>query len=226
MRTRGVYERSIKTGMSPGILGHHQQPVQYRAASITLPPTHASNRKNCLRSTSTTTMRVPTIFLALAASTAAQNPLTDYLSSQPDLSTLLGALSTVPDLVQTLIKAGPNLTILAPTNEAFAAVPSGSEEAKAISSGDKSGISAILAYHVINGTYLSGQVTETADYVTSLLTPNFKLGGVPATNATAGQSVGLVSNGTDVEVISGELMVSKVVQAVRRFHRLDSVTYC
>lgn len=159
-------------------------------------------------------MRVPTILFALAASATAQNALTDYLGSQPDLSTLLGALSSVPDLVQTLVKAGPNLTILAPTNEAFAAVPADSDEGTAIASGDKNGISAILAYHVLGGTYLSGQIEETANYVPSLLSPNFTLAGVPATNATAGQNVGLVLNGSDVDIISGELMASRVLQAV------------
>ena len=172
------------------------------------------------RSSHQATMRVPTIFLALAASATAQNALTDYLSSQPDLSTLLSALSAVPDLVQTLVKAGPNLTILAPTNEAFAAVPGDSEEGKAISAGDKNDISAILAYHVLGGKYLSGQVTEEAKYVASLLNPNFTLAGVPATNMTAGQNVGLLKNGRDVEIISGEEKASRVVQAVCRFSSL------
>jgi len=159
-------------------------------------------------------MRTPSILLALAASAVAQNALTDYLSSQPDLSTLLGALSAVPDLVKTLVAAGPNLTILAPTNEAFTAVPSSSIEGQAIANGDTKGISAILAYHVLSKTYVSSQFTESANYVPSLLNPNFTLAGVPATNVTAGQNVGLVLNGTSPGIISGQLKSSKVVEAV------------
>jgi hypothetical protein len=67
----------------------------------------------------------------MAGSCLAQGDLAALLRSQDDLSTLLELVSLVPGLTDTL-SAASNITIMAPTNKAFAKVPRNEPEGEAI----------------------------------------------------------------------------------------------
>ncbi|KAL1612583.1 hypothetical protein SLS60_000812 [Paraconiothyrium brasiliense] len=159
----------------------------------------------------------------------AQAPsLTDLIASQPDLSTLGTALGSVPDLAETLAGLS-NITILAPTNSAFEALLAQADtpESIGVNSSDVQAIAAILAYHVLNGTYVSSDFSETPTFVSSLFLPSFD--GSIRTNVTDGQNVGLTLDGGNATILSGELKSANVIEEdilaanSVTVHKIDSV---
>ncbi|PNS17747.1 Periostin [Sphaceloma murrayae] len=158
--------------------------------------------------TSTTTSLI-SLFAALGA---AQSPLVDLLRTQPDLSSLLDILSISPELVNTLSNAN-NITIFAPVNSAFAAVPPDTAEGLAISSRDPNGTTTLLNYHVAQGTYPSSSFTDTPFYTPTLFDSRSIIFNNPRTNVTGGQNLGLFRDGQQFQVLTGELQTSNVIQA-------------
>jgi uncharacterized surface protein with fasciclin (FAS1) repeats len=82
-----------------------------------------------------------------------------------DLSTLVAAVQAA-DLVDTLSGEGP-FTVLAPTNDAFAALPEGTVDTLLLPE-NQADLQGVLTYHVIAGNVLSsdltnGQVVETVN---------------------------------------------------------------
>lgn len=152
-------------------------------------------------------------YLSTILGAVAAQDLVSVLKSQPDLSTLLGALQKIPESTKT-VAAACNITILAPTNDAFACIPSDSAVGKALAAGDAEAITALISYHVLNGTYKSTDFKETPTFANSLLTPALTIGGEAVTNVTKGQNAELILNGTAAEIISGGGAVSTVTQAV------------
>ncbi|TKX25193.1 fasciclin domain-containing protein 3 [Elsinoe australis] len=150
--------------------------------------------------------------LPFAALAAAQSPLVDLLSSQPDLSSLLDILTITPELVNTLSNAN-NITIFAPVNSAFAAIPPDTAEGVAISTRDPNGTSTLLNYHVLQGSYPSSAFQETPLYYPTLFDNRSIIFDNPRTNVTGGQNVGLFRNGSQFQVVRGELQTSNVIQA-------------
>lgn len=152
--------------------------------------------------------------------------LVELVQSQPDLSTLLVALQAVPRFTERLAGAS-DVTILAPTNDAFAKVPQRSPLGEAIAQAGmatpdmpapgpvRAGIRALLAYHVLKGSYPAFAAMKTPVFVPTLQDSSFIVDGMPITNVTGGQNVGIVM-GDDggVNIVSGGLGMSKVVQAV------------
>ncbi|KXT08179.1 hypothetical protein AC579_608 [Pseudocercospora musae] len=172
-------------------------------------------------------MHFKSFFLSTIFSVVVAQDLVSVLKSQPDLSTLLGALEKIPELTKT-VAAACNITILAPTNDAFACIPPNSEVGKALAAGDTEAITALIAYHVLNGTYESTDFKKTPTFVHSLLTPALTIGGEAVTNVTKGQNVELILNGTAAEIISGGGKVSSVTQANIQvggitIHKIDEV---
>ncbi|KAH7069767.1 FAS1 domain-containing protein [Paraphoma chrysanthemicola] len=152
---------------------------------------------------------------SFATSAVAQNPaLVSALAANPDLSTLASALSLVTSFAGTL-NTDEAITILAPTNSAFETLLAGglNAESQAIIDQNPDGIETLLAYHVIRGTYVSTDFTEVPTYVNTRLNQSFSIFDTIRTNVTDGQNVGLVLNGDDATIISGELQTSTVVQA-------------
>lgn len=144
---------------------------------------------------------------ALAAGASAQMMnLTALLSSTPQLSNLTTYVSFYPAVLDAL-SAAKNITILAPSNEAFSklmASPAGA----AIQANDTALIQAVLTYHVLNGTYPASEVTAMPAFIpTLLMNMNY-------TNVTGGQVVEAVKMGSNVTFISGLLMNSTVTKAV------------
>lgn len=157
-------------------------------------------------------MRSPLLHALLpAALVSAQADLLALLQSQPDLSTLTDLLS-IADLADALAQA-TNITIIAPTNEAFQNVDPNIPEGVAVANRNVTSVTALLSNHVFRGLYPAASVGEVPNFVQSLLTPDFVNDQQPFTNFTGGQYIGIVKNGADVEVLSGEFAVSKVVEA-------------
>lgn len=147
---------------------------------------------------------------ALASAAAAQT-LVDTVQSDPDLSTLLNIASKYPDLVKN-VESQENVTILAPTNEAFAAWSTTPLGEQILTSDDA--VQELLSYHVLGAKVPASAFKTTPAFVPTLLnTPAF-------TNVTGGQVVEGKLNGTTIEITSGALEVSKVVKGVSPFLHL------
>jgi len=143
--------------------------------------------------------------LALAGQAFAQNTptLAQALNSSSDLSTLAGVLNLNPQLVQALSGA-QNITILAPSNKAFSSVPNATLQGLL---GNAGLITAVLQYHVLNGTVRSDQITNSSTFVPTLLTDR------QFTNVTGGQRVEAVKRNNTVYFFSGLLDNSTVSTA-------------
>ncbi|MDG0854168.1 fasciclin domain-containing protein [Roseateles puraquae] len=91
--------------------------------------------------------------LAACATTPAPAPLTDTLARDPQLSTF-NRLVAQAGLADELRTAGA-LTVFAPSDEAFKAVPAKTMEALAA---DPAQLKAVLAYHIIDGRVTAADV--------------------------------------------------------------------
>ena len=78
-------------------------------------------------------------------------------SGTTTLSTLVQAVQAA-DLVETLQGEGP-FTVLAPTNDAFAALPEGTLDTL-LEPANKDDLAGILTYHVISGEVMSGNLDD------------------------------------------------------------------
>lgn len=142
---------------------------------------------------------------ALAAAASAQTMnLTAALMGSPDLANLTTLVSANPQLLGSLSMA-KNITILAPSNEAFAKI----ESSLASSMTDAKAIQALLSYHVLNGTYSAAQIMEMPAFVPTMLMDKMY------SNVTGGQVVEGIKVGDNVTFFSGLLANSTVTNAVR-----------
>ena len=142
------------------------------------------------------------------------------LSGNEDLSSLRTFLSSDPTLLQTLSQAR-NVTILAPSNEAFeraAELP-----AFAALATNPEFLASVLLYHILNGTVRADDITNTSTFVPTYLTNNFT-----ASNVTEGQVVEAVRQGKETSFYSGLLSRANVTEANLNFtggviHIINSV---
>jgi len=141
----------------------------------------------------------------LAQSNGSAPSLAQALNSSAQLTSLSGvlALPGLGSLVQSLSSA-QNVTILAPSNEAFASV--GNETLSALTSNEGL-LTALLQYHVLNGSILSSAITNQSQFVPTLLTNEL------FTNVTGGQVVEAVASDGNVTFFSGLLSNSSVTSA-------------
>ncbi|KAK7956533.1 uncharacterized protein PG986_005755 [Apiospora aurea] len=165
----------------------------------------------------------------MAGSCLAQGDLAGLLASQPDLSTLLELVGLVDGLAETLAAAS-NITIVAPTNQAFAQVPRDTPEGQAVElRNDSIAIGALLANHVFKGAYPAEAVTEIPLFAQTLLDDSYVSAVQPFSNFTGGAYNGLVKNGKDVCVLSGEQTISTITQPDIKLgegitiHKIDTV---
>lgn len=142
-----------------------------------------------------------------AAAVSAQSPptLVKLLESTPDIGNLTTLVSRYPRLVSAL-KNATDITILAPSNEAFVKFVKG--PGSKIRFNDSALIEAVLAYHVLQGAVAASDFATKPAFVPTLLD-------APFANVTDGQVVEAVKNGTDAVIVSGLKAVSKVTKAVR-----------
>ena len=146
------------------------------------------------------------LYLAALAVTASAQNLTSVLTANPNLSNLTTYVSLFPAVLSTLSTA-KNITILAPSNAAFAAFLK-SSAGTALSANNTAAIQALLTYHVLNGTFYASNVNSTPKFIPTLLTNQ------TYANVTGGQRVEALTEGTNVTIFSGLLQNSSVTQAV------------
>ncbi|UQC91529.1 uncharacterized protein CLUP02_17065 [Colletotrichum lupini] len=165
----------------------------------------------------------------MAGVSMAQGDIAALLASQPDLSTLLELVSLVPGLADTLASSS-NITIVAPTNQAFANVPRDVPEGEAIEYRNNTiAIGALLANHVFKGVYPSNVITDVPTFAQTLLDISYIDYRQPFSNFAGGAYNGLVKNGEDVCILSGEQTISTVTQADIKLgegitiHKIDTV---
>jgi uncharacterized surface protein with fasciclin (FAS1) repeats len=138
------------------------------------------------------------------ASTDAMTETTEAMTEDPgtivDVAVAAGSFNTLvaavqaADLVDALSADGP-LTVLAPTDDAFAALPAGLVDCLLLPE-NKDALTSILTYHVIEGAVMSGDLV--AGDVPTLQGENVTVdltGGVKFNNATVVQADVEASNG-------------------------------
>jgi uncharacterized surface protein with fasciclin (FAS1) repeats len=86
--------------------------------------------------------------------------------ANPNFSTLVSAIKKA-DLVETLSGTGP-FTVFAPTNEAFAKIPSAVLDSILA---DKAKLALILTYHVVAGKVMADEVVQMPELMTLEGTP-------------------------------------------------------
>lgn len=140
-----------------------------------------------------------------AAAQASNATLNSTLTSTPELSNLTSFLNLNPALIQALSSA-QNITILAPSDEAFAQLIN-SSAGEALTT-DAGLVSALLQYHILNGSYTAAQITNLSVFVPTLLNNE------TYSNVTGGQVVEAVKIGNDTVFYSGLLQNTTVTTAV------------
>ena len=105
------------------------------------------DRRNFLKASAAATLGAGLATPALAMS---GSDIVDIAAGNPDFSTLVAAVSAA-GLVDTLKSRGP-LTVFAPTNAAFAALPHGTVE-NLLRPENKDQLISILTYHVLPGQF-------------------------------------------------------------------------
>lgn len=163
--------------------------------------------------------RLVSLFIPVAVYAQGTPDLTTALNSNGNLSVLAGLVKAQPQLLQALGSA-TNITILAPNNNALSTLLN-TTEGKTLAA-DSGAVAALLSYHVLNGTYFSSQVTNTSAFIPTLLN------NATYSNVTGGQRVEALLAHGNVEVFSGLLQNSTVVQADQNFtggtiHVINSV---
>jgi uncharacterized surface protein with fasciclin (FAS1) repeats len=149
--------------------------------------------------------------LALAGFALAQQndtvpDLAAALNSSGQLSTLKGV---IPAGVLQSLNGLSNITILAPSNDAFAKIDNQTLSGLATNEGL---LTAVLQYHVLNGTYPASAITNSSVFVPTALTNKL------FTNVTEGQVVEAKINDGNVTFYSGLLSNSTVTTAVSSSH--------
>lgn len=133
--------------------------------------------------------------------------IVDVAVATPDLSTLVTAVQTA-GLAETLAGEGP-FTVFAPTNEAFAAIPS--ETLDAILA-DKELLTQILTYHVVSGEYPASAVAELPDVATGATVPTVE-----------GQNLTITAGANGVTVNEANVVQPDVEASNGVVHVIDAV---
>lgn len=129
--------------------------------------------------------------------------IVDIAASNPDFSTLVAAVQAA-GLVDTLKGPGP-FTVFAPTNDAFAALPTGTVD-NLLKPENKDQLVSILTYHVVPGKFTAADLAGKRGRVATAQ------GGFLHVNATNGVSI------NDANVTSADIMASNGV-----IHVIDKV---
>ncbi|PQE27451.1 hypothetical protein CJF31_00009051 [Rutstroemia sp. NJR-2017a BVV2] len=150
---------------------------------------------------------------ALASLCSAQNLTSVLAANNSTLSTLTSLVAARPALLATLGSA-KNITILAPTNDAFSKL-----NTTGLSDAD---ITAVLTYHVLSGTYPSSAFTNNSQFLPSLLVSS------PYTSLSGGQVVDAKLADSKATLTTGLAQDSTVTTADVKFdggviHVIDTV---
>lgn len=145
------------------------------------------------------------ISLTLASSlgfAAEKKTIVDVAASDPQFSTLVAAVKAA-GLAETLSGKGP-FTVFAPTNDAFAKLPSGTVETL-LKPENKAKLTAILTYHVVPGKVMAADV---------------KPGGVKTVN---GETATLSASGGTVMIDKSTVTKTDIGASNGVIHVIDTV---
>lgn len=144
---------------------------------------------------------------ALAATASAQSmmDLNATLSGNSNLTSLTSYLNLLG--IESQLANMKNVTLLAPSNQAFATFMN-SSMAASLKANDTAAIQALLMYHVLNGTYNSSAIKTMPTFIPTMLSNK------AYSNVTGGQRVEAMMMGQNVSFVSGLLTHSNVTQAV------------
>ncbi len=146
--------------------------------------------------------------LGACASAPEENTIVDIAAANPDFSTLVAALGAA-GLVDTLSGDGP-LTVFAPTNAAFDALPAGTVDTLMMPE-NVDQLRSVLLYHVVPGSITSDQLLgQTMD----VATVNGETVRVDGTGGKMNASVRV----NDANVISADILATNGV-----IHVIDKV---
>jgi len=112
---------------------------------------------SCGNATKEEAVEETTVEVVEEAPVEAPKTVVDIAVSSPDHTTLVAAV-TAAGLVETLSGAGP-FTIFAPTNAAFAALPTGTVE-NLLKAENKEKLTSVLTYHVVAGNVLAANLSD------------------------------------------------------------------
>ncbi|KAJ8059767.1 hypothetical protein OCU04_011401 [Sclerotinia nivalis] len=168
-------------------------------------------------------MYTPSLFsLALLASgVTAQMSLSQAIAANNGtLSTLSMLLGQQPALAGALSNTSSGITVLAPSNAAFAKFLAMPANKAAVGQSDI--VAAVLQYHVLNGTFPASKFTNEAQFVPTLLTNE------SYTQVTGGQVVQVALNGSNAVITTGLKETSTTTQTDIMFnggviHIIDTV---
>ncbi|KAK1825777.1 hypothetical protein QBC39DRAFT_42415 [Podospora conica] len=158
--------------------------------------------------------------IGLLAACASAQTLTDVLAANSaTLSTLTSLLQTVPDVISALSTV-QNVTIFAPSNDAFAKLMARNPRSAELSRNPRA-LTAVLQYHVLLGRIPASDFTEVPKFPPTLLN-------APFANVTGGQRLQLAFVNNGAMLFSGYKQASNVVTADVGFnggliHIIDTV---
>lgn len=141
----------------------------------------------------------------IGANAQATENIVEVASGNEDFSTLVAAV-TAADLAGTLTGPGP-FTVLAPTNDAFAALPDGVVDALLLPE-NKEELTQVLTYHVISGELDSTAVTAAVG--TSVAT-------------VEGSEVAISENDGNLFVNESQVIIPDVEATNGVIHAIDNV---
>ncbi|MBK8011306.1 MAG: fasciclin domain-containing protein [Deltaproteobacteria bacterium] len=126
--------------------------------------------------------------------------IVEAASASSDLSTLVAAVGVSSSAVQSALTAGGPITVFAPVNSAFAAIPSADLDALLA---DQSALDEVLTYHVVAGQVLSSDLSD--GQVVSTVGGKTLRVGLDASGATLTDESGNVVrvSGPDVRLLNG-----------------------
>lgn len=155
----------------------------------------------------------------LASGVVQAQTLNDTISGNNLLSNLTSFISQFPGLL-TVLSVASNITVLAPSNDAFSKFLNSSAGLQL--AGEPDIVQALLEYHVLNGTYSASEIQNNTMFIPTLLTNS------SFTNVTGGQRVEATTDNGNVTFFSGLDQESGVVQADVNFtggviHIVDTV---
>ena len=149
-----------------------------------------------------------------AAMYPARNIVENAVNSK-DHTTLVAAVKAA-GLVDTLSSKGP-FTVFAPTNEAFARLPSGTVETL-VKPENKETLTKILTYHVVSGRITAGQIASMAA----------KHRGTATLTTVEGEPLRFIKSGSgwiveDAKGGKARITIANVMQSNGVIHVIDSV---
>ncbi|KAK3393119.1 FAS1 domain-containing protein [Podospora didyma] len=159
---------------------------------------------------------LPLVFTVHVSSEALGSVLT---ASSASLSTLSSLLAGVPDVVQ-LLSTARNITILAPSNNAFTKLLARNPRAAELMQNPRL-LTGVLQYHVLAGRVPASEFSTTPKFMPTMLT-------APFANVTGGQRVELARVNETSMIFSGYKQSAMVTTADVEFdggliHIIDTV---